>query len=216
VAADLAKALGNKLGLEVEFVPFASGVLLSDAAGLNRWDVGWMGVDNTSTADISFSSPYATTPVTYIVKPNSRTKCLMDVDHPGVRVAVSAQADYEAWHGTNLKHASLVRIESAELEKSWELFSKDDSIDCLAGLRPWLTQKAEALHGFKLLPGAMTMVNQAIGVPRCLTTVPDSREFREAVSAVNEFITDAKRSGLVEKLLREHDVFGPRGLVLAP
>jgi len=216
VAVDLAKALGQKLGLEVEFVPFASGGLLSDTARLDQWDVGWMGVDAQRTDLISFSSPYAMTPVTYIVKPNSHVKCLLDVDQRGVRVGVPASADYESWIRLNLKYASLVRTESADPEKSWELFSSHDSVDCLAGPRPWLSQKATAFHGSKLLSGAVTMVNQAVGVPRCLTRVRNSADFCEAVSAVNEFITDSKRSGLIEKLLREHKVFGPSGLILAP
>jgi len=215
VAPDLAKALGAKLGLEVELVPFANPGLLADAATENKWDVGLIGVEPQRAETIIFSLPYALIPACYLVKPNSRIKTILDVDRSGVRVAVSARAAYELWLSNNLHQATLVKTDVPGLEKSWQMFLNDDSIDCLAGLRPWLLDKNAELNGSKILTGAFTMVNQAIGIPRCLSQDSDPSDFREAVTAVEEFIADAKSSRVIEKLLRNHEVLGPRGLVVA-
>lgn len=216
VAPDLARAFGKKLGLEVELVPYANPGQLADDATKNKWDVGLIGAEPQRETTIAFSSPYALIPACYLVKPNSRIKTLLDVDHPGVRIAVSSRAAYELWLSDNLKDATLVKTVTPGLEQSWELFSKDPAVDCLAGLRPWLLDKVGMLPGSKILPGTFTMVNQAIGIPRSLGKGTDSRDVREVFAAVTEFVTDSKTSGLIEKLLRLHNVFGPRGLIVSP
>lgn len=214
-APDLVRALGRKLGLEVAFVPYANSELFANGAEQKQWDVGLLGVATARSESIIFSSPCALVPATYMVKPDSPIKTLLDVDRAGVRVAVSLGSTPELWLSEHLRRASLVKTPTPQLEGSWEAFLQDDSIPCLAGTRPWLTEKAKELPNSKLLAGAFTLVNYAIGIPRCLAQETTAQELAEATAAIQEFVKEGKTSGSIQKILCSHNTFGPHGLVVA-
>ena len=201
VAPDMAAALANALDVPIELVPYKNPGLLADAADRDEWAVGLIGAEPQRAAVIAFSQPYVEIQATFLVPAGSPLRAIGDVDRDGVRVAVSRRAAYCLWLENNLRHATLLQTAEPGLDLSRELFLTE-KCDALAGLRPWLlTQQAETLPGSTVLDGAFTSVMQSIGVPR-------GRADGGSSMFIEEFVGQAKASGLVQELIEKHGVAG--------
>ena len=64
-------------------------------------------------------------------------------------------------------------------------------------MRPWLLGQAETLPGATILDGKFTSVQQAIGAPR-------ARADGGASLFLEQFVQQAKASGLVAELIAKH------------
>lgn len=201
VAPDMARALAERLGVEVRYAPFPRPGELADAVDDGVWDVGLIGAEPQRAAKIAFTPAYAEIEATYLVPAGSRIASLAEVDRPGVRIAVTARAAYDLWLERNVKRATLVRTDS--LDSAFERFAQD-KLEALAGLRPRLLQDAEKLPGARILDGRFTTVQQAIGT---------ARRNAAAAAFLRDFVEEAKASGFVAELIARHRV---RGLSVAP
>ena len=108
----------------------------------------------------------------------------------------------------NLDAATLIPTPTPGLDLSRELYSAEltggnkHSL-ALAGLRPWLIEQQGTLGGH-ILESSFTSVQQSIGVPR-----NDEDEAQaEVVALLGEFVEDAKREGMVERLIERHGAVG--------
>jgi polar amino acid transport system substrate-binding protein len=201
IAPDLALELGKCVGLPVEFVSFDAAGKTADAIRDARVDVGFIANEAERASVIEFSTPYLELPATHLVPPDSPIRSLSEVDRPGVRIAVSARSAYDLYLTRTLNNAELVR--AADIPSSFKLFV-EQRLDALAGLKPGLLSDAQQLPGSRVLEGQFTAVQQSIGVPKGRTA---------AAKYLREFVEDAKRSGLVAKLVEKH---GVRGVNVAP
>ena len=197
VSPDMARALGERLGLPVKMVPFATPGELADAAADDAWDIGLIGAEPQRAEKIAFSLAYSEIEATYLVPPDSPIRSIEEVDRPGIRIAVSARSAYELWLSRNIRHAELVLVQG--LGAAFDLFV-EKGYEALAGLRPGLIGDVEKLPGARILDGQFSAVQQAIGVPR---SRPEA-----AAAFVAEFVEEAKTSGLVASLIARHGVEG--------
>jgi polar amino acid transport system substrate-binding protein len=201
VAPDMARAVAERLGVPVRFVPYPRPGELADAVGTGAWDIGLIGAEPQRAERIAFTAAYCEIEATYLVPAGSPIGAIAEVDRPGVRIAVTARSAYDLWLERNIRHATLVRTES--LDAAFARFVAE-RLDALAGLRPRLLSDAEKLPGSRLLDGKFTAVQQAIGTARA----------NEAGAAfLRDFVEEAKASGLVARLIERH---GVRGLSVAP
>ncbi|MDH3231473.1 MAG: transporter substrate-binding domain-containing protein [Alphaproteobacteria bacterium] len=196
VAPDMAAAIAERLGVAVSYVTFATPGELADAVERDEWDIGLIAVEPKRAEKIAFCDAYVEIEATYLVPENSPLQSIADVDRPGVRIAVSDRAAYDLYLSRTLKHAELHRAKG--LAGAFELFATE-KLDALAGLVPALQENAESLPGSRVLDGRYTSVRQAIGTkPACA-----------ALNAlVEQFIAEAKASGLVAGLIEKHGVKG--------
>src|SRR5215472_15857579 len=111
VAPDLARAIAERLGVPVAYVPYARPGELADAAGSGVWDVGLIGAEPQRAEKIAFSPAYVEIEATYLVPAGSRLQAIAEVDRPGVRIAVTARSAYDLWLARNIKEAQVVRSE---------------------------------------------------------------------------------------------------------
>jgi polar amino acid transport system substrate-binding protein len=201
VSPSMAKALADKLGVPVKYVPFPKPGLLADAVDDNLWDIGLIGAEPARAEKITFTAAYSEIEATYLVPAGSAITAIDQVDKPGIRIAVSARSAYDLWLVRNIRHATLVQVEGgpATLEKF-----RDEKLEVLAGLRPGLLTDQEALPGSRILDGQFTAVQQAIGTQKRNTA---------GASFLRQFVEDAKTSGLIAKFIEQHKV---RGLSVAP
>jgi polar amino acid transport system substrate-binding protein len=196
VAPDMAAAVAERLGVPVRYVPYPRPGELADAAGTGAWDIGLIGAEPQRAEKIAFTTAYCEIEATYLVPPGSPITALEEVDRPGTRIGVAARAAYDLWLERNIRQASLHRAPS--LDGSFELFLAE-KLDALAGLRPKLIEEAARLPGSRILPGRFMAVQQAIGTARANAA---GAAFLEA------FVTEAKASGLVARLIAKHGVQG--------
>ena len=196
VAPDMARAIADRLGVPIKYVPFPRPGELADAVGTNAWDIGLIGAEPQRAEKIAFSPAYVEIEATYLVPPGSPLTRIADVDRAGIRIAVSARSAYDLWLERNIRHATLVRVEG--LGGAFETFVRD-KLDALAGLRPGLINDAPKLPGSRILDGQFTAVQQAIGT---------ARKNAAGAAFLRDFVAEAKRSGLVARLIDRHKVTG--------
>lgn len=196
VAPDMAAEIARQLGVPVKYVPFDRPSKLADAAGTNSWDIGLIGAEPQRAEKITFTDAYCEIEATYLVQPNSPLAAIADVDRAGVRITVRRGAAYDLWLERNIKHATMLRSDSADGPLNQFIAEK---CEALAGLRPGLLEDVKKVPGGQILPGNFMTVQQAIG-----TAKPN----KAGAAFLREFVAGAKQSGLVAKLIEKHHVVG--------
>jgi polar amino acid transport system substrate-binding protein len=194
IAVDLGRELGRRLGVPVELVPYDAAGKMTDAVKTGAWDVAFLAVDPARASEISFTAPYLEIEGTYLVPAASPLRRVEDVDREGVRIAVSAKSAYDLFLSRELHHAQLMRAPS--IPASIELF-KSDKLEAVAGVRQALATAAAAIPGSRVLEGRFMVIPQAAGIP---VGRPAGARY------LNEFIEDAKASGLVAQLLKRSGI----------
>jgi polar amino acid transport system substrate-binding protein len=201
VAPDMAREIATRLGVPVAYAKFARPGELADAVGSGAWDVCLIGAEPARAEKIAFTAAYCEIEATYLVPAGSPIQSIAEVDRPGVRIAVTARSAYDLWLERNIKQATLMR--SASLDAAVKQFV-DEKLDALAGLKPRLLVDVEKLPGARILDGRFTAVQQAVGT---------SAQNQAGARFLADFVEEAKKSGLVARLIERHKV---RGLSVAP
>ena len=201
VSPSMARAIADRLGVPVKYVPYPKPGALADAVNTDSWDIGLIGAEPQRAETIAFSAAYAEIEATYMVPPGSPITSIAQVDQPGVRIAVTDRSAYGLWLDRNIAKATLIRTET--LDSAFEKF-RDENLEALAGLKPRLLTDQAAMPGSRILDGQFTAVQQAVGT---------SRRNAAAAAWLADFVEEAKASGLVARFIEQHKV---RGLSVAP
>ncbi|WP_428486156.1 transporter substrate-binding domain-containing protein [Rhodopila sp.] len=201
VSPSMARAVADRLGVPVTYVPFPKPGELADQAGKDVWDIGLIGAEPARAEKIAFTAAYAEIEATYLVPAGSPISRIQDVDKSGVRIAVTARSAYDLWLERNIRQATLIRSDS--LDGAFEQFV-NDKLEALAGLRPRLLSDVRKVPGATLLEGKFTAVQQAVGTAKANS---------EAARFLHDFVEEAKASGLVAGFIGQYKV---DGLSVAP
>lgn len=196
VSPDIAQAIADELGVDLQLIPYKGPGEVADGAELKQWDIANIAAEAERAKTICFSPAYCEIQATYLLPANSSIEKLSDVDKPGVKIAVKERAAYDLWLTENLSNATLVRVPS--MDASLQIFQQQ-SLDVLAGLRPRLLEDAKQIPGSRLLTESFTAVQQSIG---CLPHQP------EAAAFLKEFVAKSIDSGFVGSLIEKHAVTG--------
>jgi polar amino acid transport system substrate-binding protein len=201
VSPSMARAIADRLGVPIQYVPFPKPGELADQAGKDVWDIGLIGAEPQRAEVIAFTAAYAEIEATYMVPAGSPITRIEEVDRAGNRIAVTARSAYGLWLDRNIKHATLVQTDS--LDAAFERFQAD-GLEALSGLRPRLLSDVAKVPGARILDGQFTAVQQAVGT---------ARANQAAAEWLRGFVEDAKASGLVAQFIAQHKV---NGLSVAP
>lgn len=201
VAPDLARELGRRLGVPVEFVGFDTAGTMADAGRTGAWDVAFLGAEPQRANEIAFTAAYLEIPATYLVPAGSPLRSIAEVDREGVRIAVAEKSAYDLFLSRNIKHARLMRTQG--IDASYNLFVTE-KLEALSGLKPRLLKDVERLPGARLLDGQFTAVQQAIGTPKARAA---------GATYLRAFVEEAKASGFVGQAISRNAV---QGVSVAP
>ena len=201
VAPDIARELGKRVGVPVEFIKFESAGKLGDGVKTGAWDVAFLGNEPQRAAEIAFSSAYLEIPSTYLVPAGSPIRSIDEVDREGVRIAVAEQSAYGLYLARTIKHAKLITTQG--LDSSFDVFVSQ-KLEALAGLKPRLLTDVQKLPGARILDGQFTGVQQSIGIPK-------NRE--ASARFLRAFVEEVKASGLVAEAISRN---GAQGVTVAP
>jgi polar amino acid transport system substrate-binding protein len=201
ISPDMGAEIARRLGVEVEYVTFATPGEVADAVTENAWDIALIAVEPKRAEKIAFCKAYVEIEATYLVPEGSPLQTVEDVDKPGVNVAVSARAAYDLYLSRTLEHAELHRAEG--LPGAFKLF-QEEKLDALAGLVPALKENAVNMPGSRVLDGKYTSVQQAIGT---------KFENKTLFAFLQEYLTEVCASGFVQELIDKHGVTGKLAVV---
>ena len=191
VSAELARELGRRLGLPVDFVTYPGAGQVTDALKSDAWDVCFLAVDPVRAAGLTFTAPYVLIEGTYLVPTDSPLRAIEDVDRDGVRIAVGRGSAYDLFLTRELKHATIVR--AATSAEALELF-QTDHLEAGAGVRQPLVVFAKSHPEVRVLDGRFMAIEQAVGTPKS----------RAGAGAryLREFVEEMKSSGFVARALQ--------------
>jgi polar amino acid transport system substrate-binding protein len=189
VSAELARELGRRLGVPVQFVLFDEAGATAEAVKRGAWDVAFLAVDPVRTADIGFTPPYVEIEGTYLVPATSPLQSPEQVDAAGVRIAVAKGSAYDLYLTRALRHAELVRFDNTAA--SIDGFATRH-LDALAGVRQPLVAMAAAHPEWRVMAGRFMRIDQAMGVPA---------QRKAALAYTGAFIQEMKASGFVARAL---------------
>jgi polar amino acid transport system substrate-binding protein len=199
VSTELARELGRRLKLPVDFLTFdgAGNVV----AAVAQWDVAFLAIDPLRADVAAFTHPYVVIEGAYVVPVDSPLHAVEDVDRPGVRVAVGRGSAYDLFLARELKQAS--RVEAASSAAALDLFLRN-RLEAAAGVRQPLVLFVQGHPGLRLLPGRFMSIHQAMALPKGRAA---------GARYLNGFIEELKASGFVARALAAS---GQAEAVIAP
>jgi len=202
VSVDLARALGERLGIAVELVAFDTAGKSVEAVAQERADIGFFAIDPLRGADIAFTAPYVLIEGCYLVRADSPLRSIDEVDRAGHVVVVGEGIAYDLHLSRALKDATIVR--TATSQTVVDTFVAQGA-DVAAGVRQQLEADAARLGGLRLLGERFMVIRQAMGLAK---TRGDA-----AAAYLDRFVEDMKSAGFVAAALARH---GIRGASVAP
>ena len=201
VALELGRALSARMGLNFVAVEYPRPGAVLEGVRTNAWDVAFLVMDPARAEQIEFSQPYMQTDFTYMVSAGSAIYSVADADQPGVRIIVPRGDGSDLYLTRVLKRAELVRTDThaAALE-----LLRTRGANAFASARPVLMAASPEVPGSRVLDDGFAAISFAALVPKGQAA---------RLAYVDEFIADAKASGLIKRLIES---IGLQGIQVAP
>ncbi len=197
VSVDLARALADKLHLQLDLVVFDSAGQSVQAVQDDKADVGFFAIDPKRGEGIQFTKPYVIIEGSYLVRDNSPLHSNDEVDQSHNRVVVGKGSAYDLFLTRELKKALLVRAPTSPTVV--DLFVTQ-GFEVAAGVTQQLQADLRRFEHLRLLPGRFMVIEQAMGLPK-------SRDIK-AQEYLSDFVQEMKKSGAVAASLAAHHIEG--------
>lgn len=197
VSVDLAQALAERLGIEIELLVLNTAGKSVEAVNDERADIGFFALDPARGAEIAFTAPYILIEGYYLVRDHSAIRSNDDVDSPANRVTVGAGSAYDLFLSRELKHAQIVRAPTSP--KVVETFIQEN-LEVAAGVKQQLEADLARIPGLRLLDQRFMVIQQAMAMPK-------SRG-EAAARYLHAFVEEMKMSRFVDAALERHGISG--------
>ena len=192
ITVDLARELGKRLGVPVEFVVYDLAGKVSAAANTGAWDICVLAIEPARAAEVEFTAPYVLIEGTYLVARDSPLKTVADVDAPGIRIGANTGAAYDLFLTRSLKNATLVR--AGDGSSMFDLFEAG-KVDAAAGVRQPLEIYAKAHPHVRVMPDRFMEIRQAMAA---------GKGKMAGQRYLASFIEEMKASGFVADAIKRH------------
>ena len=197
-AAELTKALAEKLGVPFE-IKGAQGVPgVMDSVKKKEADIGFVAYDPTRAAEIDFSQTYSLAWNTYLVLDSSPLRSVDDMDKPGIRLGVGERDAGDFYLTRNLKNAELKRAPPNNIDNAVALL-RSGEFHAFAANRQRLTEAVKRIPGLRIVDGNFYGVEQSVSV---------FKGNKALLDAVDELIDDARTSGLIAGSIKRAGLSG--------
>jgi polar amino acid transport system substrate-binding protein len=196
-SADLARELGKRIGMPVEFKPIAGPPAVIDAVSSGQADIGFVAYEPSRTGTVEFSQTYMLVQQSFLVPEDSTIRAIADVDRAGQKIAGGRNDSVTLFMKRKLKAATLVEVENNPAEIKRMLLAKE--IDAFGANRQRLTTMMKEAPGTRLLPDSLFGVPQTIIVPKGKP---------EVLTAINRFIDEVRASGFLQSAIAASGIVG--------
>lgn len=187
ISPALARRLADLLGVRLELVIYPGAGKVFAEAGSDQWDVAFLAIDQTRALQVSFTRPYHMIEATYAVRSASPFHKVSDADRNGVHILAATGSAYDLHLSKTLRNARLDRCGTPS--ESFDAFRAGRG-DMVAGVRASLECDFGQDAEFRILPGAMTQVSQAM--------VLAGRD-NPLTAALDAFVAEAIENGFVAR-----------------
>lgn len=202
VLVEIVRALGARLGVEVVLVEQPTPRQVVDCLNGGVCDIASLGFDPSRVAQVGgFSPPFVQVDYTYLVPAGSPICSVVDVDRPGVRIALVRDHASTLALRRILRQAGQVDVET--VDAAFDLL-RAGNVDAWASVRPALLDYSSRLPGSRVLADSYGANHPALVIATGQTA---------RLAYLSEFIEEAKASGLVQRAI-EHA--GQAGYQVAP
>lgn len=185
VSPALARRLAATIGVALEPVVYeGAGKVFADADA-DAWDVAFLAIDATRARRVCFTRPYHGIEATYAVRATSAFRQVDEADRDGQVLLVAAGSAYDLHLGAALSAADLVR--AASPGASFQRFRAGEG-DLVAGVRQSLEREFGSDPDYRILPGRITAIEQAMVLPG-----PD----HPCLPALDAFLKEAIEEGFI-------------------
>jgi polar amino acid transport system substrate-binding protein len=198
VAVDLARELGRVVGAKVVLVPLENPQRVIDAVRNGEAEIGFVAYNPERAGPVEFSQPYLLVQQTFLVRDESPLRRVADLDAAGRRLGATRADSIALYLRRTLVRAELVELTDSSPGAVLEAL-RSGALDAFGANRQRLTDMARGASGVRLLSDDLYGVEQTI-------IVPAGR--RDALERINQFIDEARRSGLVASAIAGSGVVG--------
>jgi polar amino acid transport system substrate-binding protein len=187
VRPDMARALAARIGVQLVLLEHRGPPQVIECLKTEACDVVFLPKDARAASSGDFSLPFIQSEFTFLVPAASAIRRAKDADKPGIRIAAVRSHASTATLTSVIKQAEVV-LEEGE-QATFELL-RAGRVHVFASTRQLLRKMSNALPGSEVLA-------DRYGAQFNRVVVPKGRAGWLAYT--NEFVEEAKRSGLVEK-----------------
>jgi polar amino acid transport system substrate-binding protein len=189
VRPDIARALAVRIGVQAVLLEHRSPAQVVDCIKAGACDVVFLPMDERAASVADFSYPFIQSEFTMLIPAGSPIRRNADADEPGIRIAAVRGHASTATLASVIKHAELV-LEEGELA-TFELL-RAGRVHAFASTRQFLVRVSTDLPGSRVL-------EDRYGAQLIRVVVPKGHAGQ--LSYANEFVEEAKASGLVQKAI---------------
>jgi polar amino acid transport system substrate-binding protein len=189
IAIEIAHVLAARLDIAAALIGRPTPKMAVACLKNDGCDVAFLGIEPSRTAEVGFSAAIFQFDYTLLVPAGSLIHGVADADRPGTRIAVVDGHASALALQRMVTHAELVGVELP-----------DDGFELLrAGkVAAFALPRQQLVDYARKLPGARAL-DDSYGVNRVAMAVRKDRS--EWLAYLNEFIEDAKASGLIQRVI---------------
>jgi ABC-type amino acid transport substrate-binding protein len=194
VSYDLVEELGKSMGVKIEWVEDNWSTLPAGVEARKFDMTNLMAITPPRAQVVAFSVPVTHHGVSLIAPKDkvAKTKGWQDWDKPNIKIAVTLGANSDMFITEKFKHAQIVRLKTVP-ENVLALMS--GRVDAHASTIDALKTIQSEHPNLAVVPGSFGGSDVAFALPK---------GDKALAAAVNKFVVEAKRSGLVQKLLDKY------------
>ena len=197
-ALELGRALAARLGIQSVTVEYPRPGAVIDGLRANAWDITILIVDPVRAEQVDFSNPFLQSDLTYLVAAASTIQSVADADQSGIRIAAPRGDTSDLLLTRALKRAELVRTDN--IAAAVELL-RTGGVNAIALNRPSLIAQSATIPGSRVLNDGFADFTSGVAVPK---------GHAGWLAYINEFIEEAKASGLVNRMIEKLAMQGVR------
>jgi polar amino acid transport system substrate-binding protein len=194
-ALDLGRALAARIGVQLEPVEFPRPGAIIEDMRTKPWDAAFLVISPDRT-EVDFTRPYMQSDLTCLVQAGSPIRTVAEVDQSGIRIAVPRGDASDLMLSKALKRAELVRADS--IAAALDLL-RNGQVGAFAMTRMVLMGLVAQAPGSQLLQDGFAAFSYGAAVPNGNAA---------HLAYLNDFIDDAKASGLVRETIERAGLKG--------
>lgn len=199
-ALEFARALAARMGVKLSVVEYPRPGAVMEGLRSNAWDIAFLVFDPERAEQVDFSHIFLQSDLTYLTAPGSPIRKAADADQAGMRIAVPRGDGSDLYLTRTLKRAELIRTNGHAAAVD---LLRTGGADAKASPRFVLSTEVSAVPGARILDDGFSDISYAAVVPKGQAA---------RLAYVNEFIEDAKASGLITHIIESIGIQGAKVL----